>query len=126
MPGVELGDWTIVGAGSVVTKSFKEGYCVIGGIPATIIKSLEKDRCMPFGKKKSIMVSFDQVNLKDTGEKINFLEISTEIFSKFLVLSFLDVGILGGFKWKNYQYYETDMNFLFITAKIILTKTHYY
>ena len=39
LPGVKLGDNTIVGAGSVVTKSF-EGKCVIGGIPAKIIKEL--------------------------------------------------------------------------------------
>ena len=48
MPGVELGDWTIVGAGAVVTKSFSEGYCVIGGVPATILRKLEKEKCMPF------------------------------------------------------------------------------
>jgi acetyltransferase-like isoleucine patch superfamily enzyme len=46
LPGVELGDFTKVAAGSVVTKSFKEGYCVIGGNPAKIIKYLEKDKCV--------------------------------------------------------------------------------
>jgi len=40
LPGVELGDHTIVGAGSIVTKSFLEGNCVIGGNPAKIIKKL--------------------------------------------------------------------------------------
>lgn len=44
LPEVELGDYTIVGAGSVVTKSFKEGYCVIGGVPAKIIKYLDKEK----------------------------------------------------------------------------------
>jgi acetyltransferase-like isoleucine patch superfamily enzyme len=38
--GVELGDHTVVAAGSVVTKSFP-GNCMIGGVPAKIIKSLE-------------------------------------------------------------------------------------
>jgi acetyltransferase-like isoleucine patch superfamily enzyme len=52
MPGVELGDFTIVAAGAVVTKSFKEGYCVLGGIPAIKIKSLEKDKCIPFENKQ--------------------------------------------------------------------------
>jgi acetyltransferase-like isoleucine patch superfamily enzyme len=48
LPGVELGDWTIVGAGAVVTKSFSGGYCVIGGVPAKMIKPLEKEKCIPF------------------------------------------------------------------------------
>ena len=38
LPGVSLGDNTIVGAGSVVTKSFMDGNCVIGGNPARIIR----------------------------------------------------------------------------------------
>lgn len=35
-PGVVLGDFTTVAAGSVVTKSFPAGYCVISGNPASI------------------------------------------------------------------------------------------
>ena len=38
LPGVILGPSKIVGAGSIVTKSFKEGSCVIAGNPAAIIK----------------------------------------------------------------------------------------
>ena len=34
LPGVVLGDRTIVGAGSVVTKSFSQGNCVVAGNPA--------------------------------------------------------------------------------------------
>lgn len=41
LPGVTLGDYTIVGAGAVVTKSFPEGCCVIAGNPARIVKRLE-------------------------------------------------------------------------------------
>lgn len=40
LPGVKLGVHTIVGAGSVVTKSFPEGNCVIAGNPAKIIRKL--------------------------------------------------------------------------------------
>lgn len=41
LPGVVLGDHTVVGAGSVVTKSFPDGYCVIAGNPAKLIRRLE-------------------------------------------------------------------------------------
>lgn len=40
LPGITLGDHTIVGAGSVVTKAFPEGNCVIAGNPAKIIRRL--------------------------------------------------------------------------------------
>lgn len=53
MPGVVLGDWTIVGAGAVVTKSFPEGYCIVGGVPAKFIKELDRDKCIPFHNKIS-------------------------------------------------------------------------
>lgn len=40
LPGVELGEQTIVAAGSVVTNSFTDGKCIIAGTPAKIIKRL--------------------------------------------------------------------------------------
>lgn len=40
LPGVELGDRTVVGAGSVVTRSFPEGNCVIAGNPARVLRRL--------------------------------------------------------------------------------------
>lgn len=45
LPKVVLGDFTIVGAGAVVTKSFSEGYCVLAGNPAKVIKQLNKEAC---------------------------------------------------------------------------------
>lgn len=45
LPGVTLGKNTIVGAGSIVTKSFEEGYMVIGGNPAKPIYRLDKSGC---------------------------------------------------------------------------------
>ena len=52
LPGVRLADFTIVGAGAVVTKSFNEGYCVIAGNPAKVIKYLNKEECDAFAKGK--------------------------------------------------------------------------
>lgn len=40
LQGVKLGDHTIVAAGAVVNKSFPEGNCVIGGVPAKKLKDL--------------------------------------------------------------------------------------
>ncbi|MEN8880404.1 MAG: acyltransferase [Polaribacter sp.] len=42
LPNVKLGDFTIVRAGAVVTKSFEQGHCVIGGNPAVIVKQFPK------------------------------------------------------------------------------------
>lgn len=44
LPGIILGDYTIVGAGSVVTKSFSDGYCVIAGNPAKKIIDIPKEQ----------------------------------------------------------------------------------
>lgn len=52
LPGVVLGDFTVVGAGTVVSKSFPDGYCVLGGAPAQIINYLDKDACNQFSKSK--------------------------------------------------------------------------
>ncbi len=41
LPGVEIGNNTVVAAGSVVTKSFPDGNCIIGGVPAKKIKELD-------------------------------------------------------------------------------------
>lgn len=42
LPGVVLGAHTVVGAGAVVTHSFPEGNVVLAGVPAKIIKNIEK------------------------------------------------------------------------------------
>lgn len=46
LPGVQLGNFTTVGAGAVVTQSFAEGYCIIAGNPAKVIKLLIKEECI--------------------------------------------------------------------------------
>lgn len=47
MPGVKLGPRTIVGAGSIVTKSFEEGFCVIAGNPARKLHDIDRCRFKP-------------------------------------------------------------------------------
>lgn len=42
LPGVELAHHTIVAAGAVVTKSFLVGDCIIGGVPAEVVKIIGK------------------------------------------------------------------------------------
>lgn len=44
LAGVEIGPNTVVGAGSVVTKSFPDGFCVIAGNPAKVIRYLDKEK----------------------------------------------------------------------------------
>jgi acetyltransferase-like isoleucine patch superfamily enzyme len=41
LPGVILGPHTTVGAGSIVTKSFSDGYCVISGNPARKLRDID-------------------------------------------------------------------------------------
>lgn len=43
LPGVTLGDDTIVGAGAVVTRSFPDGRVVLAGIPAKVVRNLMLD-----------------------------------------------------------------------------------
>lgn len=40
LPGVTLGDRTIVGANAVVRKSFPEGHVVVAGVPAAAVRKL--------------------------------------------------------------------------------------
>ena len=40
LPGVVLGPCTVVAAGSIVNKSFPEGYNLIGGVPARLLKKI--------------------------------------------------------------------------------------
>lgn len=42
-PGVILGDFVTVAAGSVVKDSFPEGYCVISGNPAQIVENFSSN-----------------------------------------------------------------------------------
>jgi len=43
LPGVSIGDFTVVAAGAVVTKDV-ESYSVVAGVPAKVIKVLDKEK----------------------------------------------------------------------------------
>lgn len=43
LPGTVLGDFTTVGAGSVVKGKFPNGYCVIAGNPAEVVADYSQD-----------------------------------------------------------------------------------
>ncbi len=50
LPDVELGVYTIVQANSYVTSSFRDGYCVIVGNPAKVIKKFPPESYHLFEK----------------------------------------------------------------------------
>ena len=42
LPEVELGAHTVVAAGTVVNRSFKDGNQVLAGVPARVVKKLDE------------------------------------------------------------------------------------
>lgn len=42
LPGVTLGDNTVVAAGAVVNTSHPDGWCVLGGSPAKVLKTIPR------------------------------------------------------------------------------------
>jgi acetyltransferase-like isoleucine patch superfamily enzyme len=46
LPGVTLGDFTVVGANTTVTKSFPEGHCVLVGSPAKQVSFVDIEKCV--------------------------------------------------------------------------------
>ncbi|WP_260583185.1 acyltransferase [Sphingopyxis sp. PET50] len=51
MPGVELGPFTIVAAGAVVTRSFPEGYQILAGVPAKPVRRIEREQCVDYSRE---------------------------------------------------------------------------
>jgi acetyltransferase-like isoleucine patch superfamily enzyme len=69
MPGVTLGDFTIVAAGAIVTKSFPEGHCVIGGNTAKTLKNLKPEKCIRFENKIPYYGYLNQYEFEDYRKK---------------------------------------------------------
>ncbi|MDN5205653.1 acyltransferase [Fulvivirgaceae bacterium BMA10] len=74
LPGVKLGDFTIVGAGSVVTKSFEKGYCVIAGNPAKEIKQLDDRECHRFKNTNEYNGYIRARDFENFSKKLNLLK----------------------------------------------------
>ena len=70
LPGVTLGNHTIVGAGSVVTKSFDEGYCIIAGNPARIVKRFNKNEKIDYKDEYEYYGYIPKVILRDIKRSI--------------------------------------------------------
>lgn len=77
LPGVILGDYTVVAAGAVVTKSFPKGFCVIGGNPAKVIKELDKEKCSLYEIDSSIYRGYIREDkfISFAKKNLNFKEI---------------------------------------------------
>lgn len=60
MPGVELGDFTVVAAGAVVTRSFPEGFCVLAGVPAKSVKQIDPQKCVWYEVEKRYLGYIDE------------------------------------------------------------------
>ncbi|KKK45773.1 hypothetical protein LCGC14_3164960, partial [marine sediment metagenome] len=54
-PGVELGDNTVVAAGSVVTKSMPSG-CLVAGVPAKVIKENVYPRVLEIDELNDLLI----------------------------------------------------------------------
>lgn len=75
LPGIVIGENTIVAAGSVVTKSFATGNVVIGGNPAKIICKIDVYR----DKIKDYCLCTKEMNFN---EKRHYLEENQQYFLK--------------------------------------------
>lgn len=63
--GVVLGPRTVVAAGSVVTKSFPDGYCLIGGNPAKVLKEIPKEDFIPRVEKHPMYGYIPETKFKE-------------------------------------------------------------
>lgn len=76
LPGVTLADNIIVGAGSVITKSFKEEGVVIGGNPAKVICYIQEL------KNKTYDLAHDMRGFSREERKKYLIELDKEMFIK--------------------------------------------
>jgi acetyltransferase-like isoleucine patch superfamily enzyme len=75
LPGVCLGDHTVVAAGAVVTRSFPDGYCVVGGVPARVLKTLSRDRIIEHRNDHEYLGYW---RMKDASKELIFQRLGIE------------------------------------------------
>lgn len=75
LPGVSIGDYCTVGAGSVVTKSIPP-YCIIGGVPAKVIKTKpDYPKELDDNKKKEILFNLMEEYAKFLIDKVDAVSV---------------------------------------------------
>jgi maltose O-acetyltransferase len=80
LPGVTIGDYCSIGAGAVVTNSFPP-YCVVGGVPAKVIKT-QPDYPKKLAFEDKIKITEDLMGkyaelLQDKVEKVTLTKRNT-------------------------------------------------
>ena len=82
LPGVVLGKRTVVGAGSVVTKSFPEGFCIIAGNPARKVKDLDPEKFVEFKHSKYDFYGYVPANQFERYRKKKLSKVQNELFER--------------------------------------------
>lgn len=79
LPNVEIGENSIIGAGSVVTKSIPPNS-VVAGVPARVISSIEeykekiqnlKSETISFGEEYTMRKKVDEIKKRELKEAVN-------------------------------------------------------
>ncbi len=100
LPGVTIGDYCSIGAGAVVTKSFPS-HCVIGGVPAKVIKTRpDYPKELTFQDKIEIM--------EDLMEK--YAELLEDKVDKVTLIKKDDASIISG------QYLLKEFQIIFLPS----------
>jgi acetyltransferase-like isoleucine patch superfamily enzyme len=70
LPKVVLGDHTVVAAGAVVTTSFTDGFCLVGGVPARKLKDLRRNNIIEHKNKYEYVGYFPLAQFLEKKEQL--------------------------------------------------------
>jgi hypothetical protein len=108
LPGVTIGDYCSIGAGAVVTKSFGP-YCLIGGVPAKLIKT------RPDYPKK--LTSEDKVKIMH-GIMDEYAELLKDKVDDVAIRRYEDASIISG------RYLARQFQIFFLASPITIEKNN--